>query len=683
MPQKTSPFLEGKWGWNYGENNWNTGADENWLKFSYMFDRNVDGIVSTLPPAVNGQAYFNTVDNRFYFVVDGTYYSSPCPKWFEFVLRSTGEKYVFDGSTTSVVPSNSGLDNRLDTVELQLVDINSSSGSSYVGFIQDGAEAQPRDLQSKARESVSIRDFANPGELFDGTADNTITAQKAANFCAETGRELDISNTVCVITDTIASKPFLINGKSNTGTIIARNMGNKVVFDMSSPATAIGRTWGSVGVNWVVEGADIDAAIVSPKNSSQYFTYFLRAEIKNNNCRGSVRNTSATGFAWDRGATRWFHVGDCVGLVYSWNNVQGKCNIQQDPSVQMEETALELDANAAILSARIHDNNIGPIKTGISVKNRAFLTMHDNDLMATIDGIVWSGTTLFNEPKIHHNNFNAQRYGIYLDGPQGISFEDNTVRRHSSGWKGGSQNWYGFYIANSSDLKIVNNSAQADESAGAFPAMNVAYHLDACGLSSVLGNFVGVTSDLGIDLNNCTGITVDNTRTAQNAATDVLFNLTANSRRSSIGQYTLVSSFVGNILAKDATIVDPLPMLNSSFDYQTSGTATMRLTRVNSAVDNKIWDFQLGTNSSARRVLTDAGVGTIFELITRTGATVDEIQWRVGQLRLGNVGPIIKTGAGSPEGVVTAPPGSLYLNTSGGGSYQKNTGTGNTGWVLL
>ena len=44
----------------------------------------------------------------------------------------------------------------------------------------------------------------------------------------------------------------------------------------------------------------------------------------------------------------------------------------------------------------------------------------------------------------------------------------------------------------------------------------------------------------------------------------------------------------------------------------------------------------------------------------------------------------VKTGTGSPEGVVTANMGSLYLNLSGGASttlYVKQTGAGNTGWV--
>ncbi len=44
----------------------------------------------------------------------------------------------------------------------------------------------------------------------------------------------------------------------------------------------------------------------------------------------------------------------------------------------------------------------------------------------------------------------------------------------------------------------------------------------------------------------------------------------------------------------------------------------------------------------------------------------------------------IESGAGSPEGVVTAPVGFLYLRTDGGVSttlYVKTSGTGNTGWT--
>jgi hypothetical protein len=45
-------------------------------------------------------------------------------------------------------------------------------------------------------------------------------------------------------------------------------------------------------------------------------------------------------------------------------------------------------------------------------------------------------------------------------------------------------------------------------------------------------------------------------------------------------------------------------------------------------------------------------------------------------------GPMIVAGAGSPESVVSAPVGSLYLRTDSATTlYVKQTGTGNTGWI--
>ena len=45
---------------------------------------------------------------------------------------------------------------------------------------------------------------------------------------------------------------------------------------------------------------------------------------------------------------------------------------------------------------------------------------------------------------------------------------------------------------------------------------------------------------------------------------------------------------------------------------------------------------------------------------------------------------IILRGSGSPEGVITAGIGRLYVDTAGGASttlYVKTSGTGNTGWT--
>jgi len=99
MAQQQSPFLEAAYGWNFGEGGWNSGMDQNLLKFSFMFDRNVDSIVASLPAAANGQAHYLTTDNRLYFAVGTTYLSSPVPNWFEFKVRSTGATYQFNGTS--------------------------------------------------------------------------------------------------------------------------------------------------------------------------------------------------------------------------------------------------------------------------------------------------------------------------------------------------------------------------------------------------------------------------------------------------------------------------------------------------------------------------------------------------------------------------------------------------------
>jgi len=48
----------------------------------------------------------------------------------------------------------------------------------------------------------------------------------------------------------------------------------------------------------------------------------------------------------------------------------------------------------------------------------------------------------------------------------------------------------------------------------------------------------------------------------------------------------------------------------------------------------------------------------------------------------GTGGPGV-VGTGSPEGVVTAPVGTSYFDSSANAFYYKRTGAGNTGWVAL
>ncbi len=52
-------------------------------------------------------------------------------------------------------------------------------------------------------------------------------------------------------------------------------------------------------------------------------------------------------------------------------------------------------------------------------------------------------------------------------------------------------------------------------------------------------------------------------------------------------------------------------------------------------------------------------------------------------VREGGRSLIIKTGTATPEGAYAAPVGSLFIDTTNGRLYVKNTGTGNTGWQIV
>lgn len=139
MSQQQSPWLEAAYGWTYGENGWNVGMDSNLLKFSVMFDRNVDSIAGSLPAAVNGQVHYNTSDNRIYFAVSSTYFSTPVPKWFTVIERSTGNTWQFNGSTLVQVEKLTSVVNRLAAVEVILESLGTAAFEDISAFATQAA----------------------------------------------------------------------------------------------------------------------------------------------------------------------------------------------------------------------------------------------------------------------------------------------------------------------------------------------------------------------------------------------------------------------------------------------------------------------------------------------------------------------------------------------------------------
>jgi hypothetical protein len=153
-------------------------------------------------------------------------------------------------------------------------------------------------------------------------------------------------------------------------------------------------------------------------------------------------------------------------------------------------------------------------------------------------------------------------------------------------------------------------------------------------------------------------------------------------------------------------------------DFVTGGVVRMSIAadgRVNMlGVANVVGQFQLGNaavrmdaigsgyfvlsnvNSNDFNRIALGGQSSAYPAIKRNGATLEarladdsayasfnaQIITGVGYLISGST--LWRTGTGSPEGVYTAPVGSIFSRTDGSAGtsfYVKESGTGNTGWV--
>lgn len=223
MTQQTSPFLEGKYGWAVGESGWNFGMDENLLKFSYLFDKNIDGVVSSLPAATNGTAYFLTTDNRLYFAVDNIYYSAPTPKWFTVTLRSTGAAYQFDGSVMNLIDTPVQLDSRLDVVELSVTALGNRVS------LTNRVVANLSDLKS-VDTSVSAWVYRE-GYYIAGDGGHSFWRYDAASSAA--------ANDVTVVAPNAGPGRWLLNDNGVISVKLAGAKGDGTTNDTSSIASAI------------------------------------------------------------------------------------------------------------------------------------------------------------------------------------------------------------------------------------------------------------------------------------------------------------------------------------------------------------------------------------------------------------------------------------------------------------
>ncbi|MNS35029.1 Pectate lyase superfamily protein [compost metagenome] len=161
---------------------------------------------------------------------------------------------------------------------------------------------------------------------------------------------------------------------------------------------------------------------------------------------------------------------------------------------------------------------------------------------------------------------------------------------------------------------------------------------------------------------------------------------------------TLPTTVVGSLFVAVGTATN-----GELYDISTR-KATVRLDGLESRVGPTVIRSLFNENAlEIRRSDTDAlqafwqdgklyfGPDTTVPVLSRAGGTLSMTYsagtgtFRAPQFGLGTTGdPIWMKTPGSPEGAITAPPGSLCSRTAGGANttlYVKESGTGNTGWV--
>lgn len=132
----------------------------------------------------------------------------------------------------------------LDQVRL---DLTEATGAAQVGFQQEGTGAVSTTVQSKLRESVSVKDF---GAVGDGVTDDTAALQAAINYAANlsvggtaSGCVLDVPPGEYAISTTLvmpANLPFTLRGAGQGASKLRRLGGAGPVIECRSASTIEG-----------------------------------------------------------------------------------------------------------------------------------------------------------------------------------------------------------------------------------------------------------------------------------------------------------------------------------------------------------------------------------------------------------------------------------------------------------
>lgn len=511
-------------------------------------------------------------------------------------------------------------------------------GSSFVGHRTALYSSVARVLRDRLDDAISVKDFGARGDgilrplsaIYPTLADaqamypfvTSLTQSldwAAFTAAGQTGRSVLVPFGKYRLNDTVLRDHGYFMGVGLQSEVVFVNMAGKNGFEFKP--TVKQTTSGCKSMGIYALGSDGGSAIKTPYEAIQYTQLRSSFQMEDLLLAGYTSPSEGTNNAFETIET-WLcglELGDASNVGVREVDCYGSYRSDSDPAPQVKSVFLRLHAQSAMLTAQISSLTAANVYRGIEIGDKVFFQISSFDIAHVFDGIYQTGMSPYGESKIFHGNINAQHYGIYFNGIGSREINGTVIRRHRYGWKGATHDFVGIRLNDCNYVWVTDCQVQPDSTGGDFAGTAYGIQAILCGGLVIKGFVVGLNLHRGILLDNCVMVQVSGTASFQAHDYEILFRLINNTRNSQLGEYKLVSSFVGTVYSDDGSIGATVQFFGR--DIQPCGsTPVYYLRRATSAVDEKIWKLTSGATTFAIQATNDADTSNVNALIlTRIG----------------------------------------------------------------
>lgn len=511
-------------------------------------------------------------------------------------------------------------------------------GSAYVGHRTALYSSVARVLRDRLDDSVSVKDFGARGDgillplsaiyptLADAQAQYPFVTSltqsldwAAFTAAGQTGRTILVPYGSYRLNDTVKRDYGYYMGVGTQSEVVFVDMAGKNGFEFKPTVKRTTSGCKSLGIYTL--GSDGGTAIKTPYEAIQYTQLKSSFQFDDMVIAGYTLPASGTNNAFETIET-WLcglELGDASNVGLREVDCFGSYRSDTDPALQAKSVFIRLHAASAMLTAQISGITTSNVYRGIEIGDKVFFQISSFDIAHCWDGIYQTATSPYGESKIFHGNINAQHWGIYFNGIGSREINGTVIRRHRYGWKGATHDFVGIKLNDCNYVWVTDCQVQPDSTGGDFAG--TAYGLQGilCGGLIIKGFVVGLNLHRGILLDNCVMTQVSGTSSFQAHDYEILFRLINNTRNTTLGEYKLVSSFVGTVYSDDGSIGTTVQFFGR--DVQPCGSQPVYYyRRATSAVDEKIWKTTSGATTFAIQATNDADTSNVNALIiTRAG----------------------------------------------------------------